>query len=259
MARLITFIYLLGCASTLAAVAVEYDLDKPLDSPAKWRYYTNSHFYAQHRCGDAQMRLHARRIENYLGAPSRESEPEIGPLLQVRLYASAADYRRTLKFSKYRDGHYNKRLNLIVAYCDVSAILLAEQLNLHALAQKPLRKWQRVFIAELLPLVSQNRVFGAFADAEKDKQAKLLAVLLSNHWPGRSERATLRRLAILLAERQQLEAFMQKLIEPVTADDTGLETLEALFPDGIQSILESPGEGSSGAKGNKTLRKGQTK
>lgn len=259
MARLIPFICLLCCASTLAAIAVEYDLDKPLDLPGKWRYYTGAHFYAQHRCNDAQMRLHARRIENYLGAPSRESDPEIGPLLQVRLYASAADYRRHLKFSKYRDGHFNKRLNLIVSYCDVSAILLAEQLNLHALAAKPLRKWQRVFVAELLPLVSQNRVFAAFADAEKDKRAKLLAVLLSNHWPGRTERASLRRLAILLAERQQLEVFLEKLIEPVTADDTGLETLEALFPEGIQSLLESPGEGNLDAKGNKTLRKGQMK
>jgi len=259
MARLIAAFLTATFGSVLAAMAVEYDLDKPLDTYTKWRYYTNSHFYAQHRCSDGQMHLHARRIQNYLEAPAKRPEPEIGPQLQVRLYASAADYRRNLKFSKYRDGHYNRRLNLIVTHCDVSALLLAEQLNLHALAEKPLRKWQRIFIAETLALIARGNVQTVFADADKDRPVALMHVLLSNHWPGRNERATLRRLALALAGRQQLEIFIERLIEPTTADDTGLETLESLFSGESRTILETLGDGTPDTKANKTLRKGQTK
>lgn len=259
MARLTAIFFAAAITSALVAVAAEYDLDKPLDSPGKWRYYQGSHFYAQHRCSDGQMQRMARDIQNYLNAPAKLPEAEIGPVVQVRLYASAADYRRNLKFSKYRDGHFNRRLNLIATYCDVSAVLLAEQLNLHALAAKPLRKWQRIFIAETMPMIARNKAQGAFADAEKDTPAGLMQVLLSNHWPGRSERATLRRLAIFLNDRKSLDQFIALLIEPATADDTGLEALEGLFPGELNAIAEAIGQSGQNAKANKTLRKGQTK
>ena len=108
-------------------------------------------------------------------------------------------------------------------------------------------------------MIARDKAQGAFADAEKDTPAGLLQVLLSNHWPGRSERATLRRLAIFLNDRKSLDQFIALLIEPVTADDTGLEALEGLFPGELNAIVESIGRDAQNAKANKTLRKGQTK
>lgn len=256
MARLI--VCLLAFVPALHPIAVEYDLDRPLESPGTWRFHQSSHFYAQHRCGEAQLQAIGRRIQRFLEAPEKQRAAELGPVLQVRLYASAADYRKNLKFSKYRDGHYNRRLGIIVSYCDVPAHRLAEQMTLYALADKPLRKWQRVFLAEVIPVLAGRNLQNAFDDVGKDKPAALLPVLYSNHWPGRSERATLRLLAIHLADRQLLEPFVERLLEAAAADDTGLELLESLTEGNIAPLAESIA-GAAAANGNKTLRKGQTK
>jgi hypothetical protein len=256
MARLI--VVSIAFFSALHPIAVEYDLDRPLESPASWRYYQGSHFYAQHRCGDAQLQAIGRRIQRFLEAPEKQRSAELGPVLQVRLYASAADYRKNLKFSKYRDGHFNRRLGIIVSYCDVPAQRLAEQMTLFALADKPLRKWQRVFLAEILPVLAGRHLQNAFGDVGKDKPAALLPVLYSNHWPGRSERATLRLLATHLADRQLLEPFVERLLEASGADDTGRELLESLTTGDIGQLADSIA-GTAVPNGNKTLRKGQTK
>ncbi len=258
MARLTSLFAVLFAAASLNPLAVEYDLDRPLESVSAWRYYQSSHFYAQHRCSDGQLQAVARRIQLYLSAPQKETEAELGPVLQVRLYASAVDYRKNLRFSKYRDGHYNRRLNMIVTYCDVAAQRLAEQLTLHSLADRPLRKWQRIFLAEAMSVIARGSLQSAFSDVADDKPAALMHVLYSNHWPGRSERATLKLLTRYLAERQKLEAFVQLLLEPTGTDDTGFEALESLIADdlpGLHQAIENPDK----TNGNKTLRKGQTK
>ena len=258
MARLIGLLVALFAVAALQPIAVEYDLDRPLESVTAWRYYLGSHFYAQHRCSDGQLQAVARRIQLFLSAPQKEAAAELGPVLQVRLFASAADYRKNLRFSKYRDGHFNRRLNMVVTYCDVPAQRLAEQLTLHSLADRPLRKWQRVFLAEAMSVIARGSLQSAYTDVANEKPTALMQVLYSNHWPGRSERATLKLLTRYLAERQKLEAYVELLLEATGTDDTGLEALERVIADdlaGLNQNIENPGK----TNGNKTLRKGQTK
>ena len=53
-----------------------------------------------------------------------------------------------------------------------------------------------------------------------------------------------------------LDEFLAMLLEPPSADDTGLEILERLFPGESATILDQLGQA---ANPNKTLRKGQLK
>lgn len=254
MARLITCLLLLLATAAARAIAVEYDLDKPLDSPQAWKYYRTPQFYVQHKCGKERLIGVIGRISRFMQDKTGQNvEIDGGVPLQIRLYPNAAQYRRALRFSQYRDGHFNKRQNLVTSHCEVSATVLAEQLNLYWLADSNLRNWQRIFVAELLARMGRNSVGTAFADTGKDKPAPLMAVLLSNQTPGRAERATLRQLTLFLMERKRLEEFLTLVVEPPTLDDTGLEILEHLFPGEFPAIVERFGEA------NKPLRKGQLK
>jgi hypothetical protein len=253
MARLIAISILLFAHAAARAMAVEYDLDKPLDSPQTWKYFRAPQFYVQYRCGKERISNIVARVSRFMQDRTGQNvEIDEKVALQIRLYANAVQYRRALRFSQYREGHFNARLNLVTSHCEVSAGTLAEQLNLYWLSDKALRKWQRIFVAEVLALTGRN-ASGAFADAAKDKPAPLLQVLLSNQTPGRAERAMLRQLTLFLIERKRLDEFLTLLIEPPTNDDTGLEVLEQLFPKEFPAILERFSET------NRTLRKGQVK
>ncbi len=257
MARLIVAALALLLSQAAQAIAVEYDLDKPLGSPELWKYYRAPQFYIQHACGKERLNAIAERISRFMQDKTGQNSTVEGEAqLQIRLYANAAQYRRALRFSKYRDGHFNARLTLLTSHCDAGPVTLAEQLNLYWLADSHLRKWQRIFIAEILAYDSRNSLRAAFADAIKDKPAPLLQVLLSNQTPGRTERAALRQLALFLSEKKRLDEFLAMLLEPPSADDTGLEILERLFPGESATILDQLGQA---ANPNKTLRKGQSK
>ncbi len=230
------------------AIAVEYELDGPLDLKQKWGFVREEMFFLQHQCGEDRGRANAKRIKKLIGkdSPLKAVEPPMR-LLQVRLLPGFDAYRRTFKFSKDRHGHYDEKISLMTSYCGASAAVLEEQLILHRLAETPLRLWQKIFIAETLP--GSN----PFSDAAKVKPRPLRFVVLSNHRPEKAERATLRRLALFLQKEKKLDEFIAAIIRGRGFDDTGMEILETMFPGGLKALEERVTPPEPAKSANNTL------
>ena len=222
-----------------AAIAVEYELDAPLDMKQKWSFVRDESFFIQHQCGEEGGKSAAQKIRKLLNKES-PLKAILTPMrhLQVRLLAGLGAYRRTFRFSKERHAHYDEKLDLITSYCGVSGAILEEHIILHRLAEAPLRVWQKIFIAEMLPYLDTSGKFLPFYDAAKITAKPLRYVLLSNHRPEKPERATLRQLAAFLQKEQKTREFLTALLNWRGFDDTGTEILENMFSTGIQKLEE---------------------
>lgn len=217
----------------LEAIAVEYELDGPLDMKQKWRFIRDDNFFVQHQCSEAQGKRAAQKIRKFFDKASPFSALKDTPAhLQVRLLPGFDSYRKNFKFSKDRRAHYDERLSLITSYCSVSTVALEEQLVLHRLSGTRLRLWQKVFLAEIIPAMENN----PFSDAAKAKPVPLRTLLLSNHRPEKAERATMRKLALFLRQEKKLDDFTQALLAWQGFDDTGMDILEAMFPEGLRAL-----------------------
>lgn len=221
----------------LLTIAVEYELDGPLDMKQKWRFVREDIFFVQHQCSEEQGKAAARKIGRFFSKPSPLSAVKETPAhLQVRLLPGFDAYRKAFKFSKDRRAHYDERLGLLTSYCAASASVLEEQLVLHRLAGTKLRFWQKVFIAEVIPLLQGNNVIAPFGDAAKVKPVPLRSLLLSNHRPEKGERAAMRRLALFLQQEKKLEDFIKALVAWQGFDDTAMDILEGMFPEGLRTL-----------------------
>jgi hypothetical protein len=232
----------------LFAIAVEYELDGPLDMKQKWGFVRGENFFVQHQCGEEAGKNYTKRIKKLIEkeSPLRSVEPPMR-LLQVRLLPGFDSYRRTFRFSKDRHGHYDEKLSLLTSYCGAATAILEEQLILHRLAETPLRLWQKIFIAETLAWSNP------FTDATTGKPKPLRFVLLSNHRPEKAERATLRRLALFLQKGKKMDEFISALIRWRGFDDTGMEILETMFPEGLKVLEERITPAEQAKSPNNTL------
>lgn len=237
-----------------AAIAVEYELDGPLDLGRKWGFVREGNFFVQHQCGEEGGKSAAQKIKKLLEkeTPLSLVAAPMRPL-QVRLQAGLGAYRRAFRFSKERHAHYDERLSLITSYCGVSGAILEEHIILHRLAETPLRLWQKIFIAETLPYLDTGDSTRPFADAAKIKPSPLRFVLLSNHRPEKSERATLRQLAAFLQKEKRIREFLSALLTWRGFDDTATEILESLFSTNIGDLEERITPGATDKTPNNTL------
>jgi hypothetical protein len=222
----------------VSAIAVEYELDNPLDLKQKWGFVRRENFFVQHQCGEERGKAEAARIEKLLQKELNFPESQAGRLLQVRLWPGHDAYRRAFKFSKDRHAHYGEHLNLITSYCGTASDILEEHLILYRLSAAPLRPWQKIFLAEILPYLENKSGINPFPDTARNKPKPLGYVLLSNHRPEKPERASLRRLALFLQKNKKLEEFILALLNERRFDDTGVEILEKMFPEGLKILEE---------------------
>lgn len=221
----------------ISALAVEYELDGPLDLKQRWQFLRRSDFFVQHQCAAPKLARIDERVQEFLLAPKLwRLTPIPQKPLQLRIYAQAEKYRAELHFSQDRQGHYNMQRNLIVTHCNVPKLILDEQLMLYALSTSRLRQWQKIFIAETLPRLEENARPVFFPEAEKEQMMKLRFLMLSNHVPGKRERATMRYLANFLWEQGELRRFLKLLVADSKSDDTGIEALEKIFSKSIKTI-----------------------
>lgn len=226
---------LVPCA--LGALAVEYELDGPLDLKQRWQFLRRPDFFVQHQCPPPKLARIDEQVQEFLIAPKLwRLTPVPQKPLQLRVYASAEKYRNEMHFSQDRQGHFNIQRNLVVTHCNAPRTILDEQLMLYALSTSRLRQWQRIFIAETLPRLEEKARPAFFSDAAKEPSAKLRYLLLSNHVPGKGERATMRALAHLLWEEGELRRFVKLLVAGSKSDDTGIEALEKIFSKNIKTI-----------------------
>lgn len=226
-----------GCMPQLDAIAVEYELDGPLDLKQKWEFVRDTNFFIQHQCGPERGKAWALKINQLFEKQTLlRQTTEAADHLQIRLFAGLGAYRKAFRFSRERQAHYNGRLKLIVSYCGAAAAIVEEQLILHMLSHAQLRAWQNFFLAETLPYLENTGQPPGFADAAKQKPKPLQQVLLSNHRPDREERATLRALTLFLFKEKKLRFFCEALLRWRGFDDTGIEILEDMFSGGIQAL-----------------------
>ncbi len=250
---MIRFLLICLVTGTLHALAVEYALDKPLDLKLGWNFLRGDRIYLQHQCSPAMAARHYRHAHDFISAMQQTLRvPDLILPLQMRLHANAQTYRNRMRFSREREGHYNAALNILTSHCSASHTAIEQQLILYLLRDEPLRTWQRVFIAEVLP-DQGKRVF--LGDAGKVKAAPLNSVLLSNHTPAKADRAMLARLADYLQKKGKLEEFALALSRDRGFDDTGIEVLEKTSGEPL-SVLQAKLADKPVATGrNNTLRK----
>lgn len=224
----------------LGSQPVESEMDKPLDLSKRWSFYSDETVYLQHQCSASRARAIAViaqkffiRVEGHL-----EKRELITPL-QLRIYAGADQYRRTLRFSRHREAHYNPRLVMVTAHCGISATVLEEQLALFWLAETGLRTWQRLLLAEALPSMEQIDRFRLVIAKPTKRRTPLVQVLLSDHLPETDERQALGGFVAKLAATGKLKDFLTGLYRDRNADGTCLDTLEALFPGISDDILSN--------------------
>lgn len=230
-----SLVILVPCA--LGALAVEYELDGPLDLKQRWQFLRRPEFFVQHQCAAPKLARIDEQVQEFLAAPKLwRLTPVPQKPLQMRIFATAEKYRAELHFSPERQGHFNIQRNLIVSHCNVPKVILDEQLMLYALSTSHLRQWQKIFIAETLPRAEEKLKPAFFPEVEKVHMVKLRYLLLSNHVPGKKERATMRLLANVLWEQGELRRFLKLLVAGSKSDDTGTEALEKIFAKSIKTI-----------------------
>lgn len=228
--------------SGAGAQPVESEMDKPLDLSKRWSFYSDGTVYVQHQCSASRARAIAGAVQKFfLRAESELEKRELVLPLQLRLYAGADVYRRTLRFSRHREAHFNPRLSMVTAHCGVSYAVLEEQLALFWLADAGLRTWQRLLLAEALPRMQQIERFRPAVEKTFQKRIPLLQVLLSDHVPEAHERQLLAAFLAKVAATGRLKDFLTGLYRDRYADGTGLDTLESLFP-GISGDIMSKRE-----------------
>ena len=245
----------LGCLFTAALhpIAVEYQLDRPLDFKLGWRFLRGDEIYLQHQCSPATAAHHQRHAMDYIAAMREKLGTSSGTeALQMRLHANAQVYRNRMKFSREREAHYNATLNILTSHCGASNTTIEQQLILYLLRDEPLRTWQRVFIAEVLP-GNGKRTF--FSDSGKAKTAPLAPVMLSNHTPAKADRALLARLAAYLQKNGKLEEFALALARDRSFDDTGTEMLEKITGEPVAALQVKFADKPPVTGRNNTLRK----
>jgi hypothetical protein len=225
-------------ARGVTAQPVESEMDKPLDLSKRWSFYSDDTVYLQHQCSASRARAIAVVAQKFfMRAEAHLERRELVLPLQLRIYAGADQYRRTLRFSRYREAHYNPRLGVVTAHCGISATVLEEQLALFWLSEAGLRTGQRLLLAEALPRMEQLDRFRLKTDKPAKKAASLLQVLLSDHPLESHERQTLAGLVAKVAATGKLHDFLTGLYRDRDADGTGLDTLEELFPGISGDIL----------------------
>lgn len=250
------FLLLAFCApiTSVNALPVESRVDKPLDLSHPWRYYRQEAVYVQHLCPLGVVKTmvaRARNLHMRLGNTFNEHEVELP--LQIRLYASAAEYRRTFRFSRYRDGHYNPELNLVVAHCGIALPVFEEQLALAWLKNAQLRWWQRHLLAEMLPYLDGSGAARTRKKNDPKEIAPLVTVLLSDHPLGEAEKNALENLVRYLAKKNKLRDFLLGLYAYRHTDDTGIELIDELAPGFAWAILRQ--QENLFIESNNTLRK----
>ena len=234
-------------------VAVEYQLDRPLDFKMGWSFRRGDEIYLQHQCAPATAARLQRHMLDYNAAMrGKFGIPLTADVLQVRLHANAQVYRNRMKFSREREGHYNATLNILTSHCGASTATIEQQLILYLLRDEPMRTWQRVFIAEVLPGNGRRNFFN---DSDKAKATSLGQVMLSNHTPGKNDRALLTRLAAYLQKKDKLEEFALALARDRSFDDTGMEILEKISGEPMSELQAKLADKPSAARRNNTLRK----
>lgn len=240
-------------SGALFGIAVEYDLDRPLEFKLGWNFLRADDIYLQHQCNTATAARHQRHAVAYV-ATMREKlgVTTASEVLQVRLHANAQLYRNRMKFSREREGHYNASLNILTSHCGAPDAIIEQQLILYILRDEPLRKWQKIFIAEVL-LGNASRPF--FPGSAKAVPSPLHQVLLSNHTPEKPELATLASLARYLQKMGKLEEFTLALARDRGFDDTGMEILEKLCGEPIASLQAKLADKAAAPGRNNTLRK----
>ncbi|MFO1471167.1 MAG: hypothetical protein U1F27_09035 [Turneriella sp.] len=240
-------------SGALSAIAVEYDLDRPLDFKLGWIFLRTDDIYLQHQCSAATAARHQRHAVEYIATMREKLNVTATPeVLQIRLHANAQLYRNRMKFSREREGHYNSSLNILTSHCSAPEAIIEQQLILHILRDEPLRKWQKIFIAEVLP-GNAGRPF--FRSSAKAVPSPLYRVLLANHTPEKPELATLASLARYLQKMGKLEEFALTLARDRGFDDTGMEILERLCGERIAALEARLIDKAAAAKRNNTLRK----
>lgn len=236
----IAYFLLALAAAGLSAQPVESEMDKPLDLSKRWSFFSDETVYLQHQCSASRARAIAAAAQKFFArAESQLERRELVLPLQLRLYAGADIYRRTLRFSRHREAHFNPRLSIVTAHCGVSSAVLEEQLALFWLAEAGLRTWQRYLLAEALPRMQQIDRFRLGVEKPSKKRVPLLQVLLSDHIPEIHERHVLAGFVAKLAATGKLRDFLTGLYRDRDADGTGLDTLEALFPGISGDILSN--------------------
>lgn len=225
-------------ASVLKALPVESEMDKPLNLAERWSFYRDDRVYIQHQCSARR----AQEIGNltdqfFLRAAETLGNREPVLPLQLRIFATVAQYRRTLRFSQYREAHYNTRLRMVTGYCGIAKGVLQEQLALFWLADANLRPWQRYLLAEALALPEHRARLRLTAGSVGIKPAPLAQVLLGGQIPDESERKALAELLQKISATGKLKEFLTGIYDNRTDDDTGLDVLEELFPGAAADIL----------------------
>jgi hypothetical protein len=222
---------------SLWVIAVEYQIDPPLDLTHKWKFARHADYYVQHQCSQRNIDLVTIALRDALTSLElRFGKIILKTPLQLRFFANAHEYRKAHHFSRSRDGHFNPILNIVSTHCFVAKELFTETLVLYYLAGTNLRPWQRIFAAETLRFADDRTKVDSFTDAKRENPELLTNVLLSNYTPGIRERATLRQLAELLATRGRLSEFLTLLIAKPQADDTGIDLLESILGTDIRDI-----------------------
>lgn len=240
-------------AGAAHAIAVEYPLDRPLDLKLGWRFLRGDELYLQHQCSPATAARHQRHAMNYLVAMREKfGITSVIETLQMRLHANAQVYRNRMKFSREREAHYNAALNILTSHCGAPDSTIEQQLILFLLRNEPVRTWQRIFIAEVIP-GNGKRIF--FADSGKARAATLGQVMLSNHTPGKADRALLARLAAYLQRSGKLEEFALALARDRSFDDTGIEMLEKISGEPLGQLQAKFADKPVITGRNNTLRK----
>ncbi|GAB4432929.1 MAG: hypothetical protein OHK0011_15890 [Turneriella sp.] len=227
-------------AAALSAQPVESEIDKPIDLSKRWSFYRDETVYLQHQCSTSRARDLAVIAQKFFTrAEAHLKRRELVLPLHLRVYAGADEYRRTLRFSRHREAHYNPRMAMITAHCGISVTVLEEQLALFWLAETGLRTWQRLLLAEALPRMEHIHRFRLAVHKPTRKRAPLIEVLLSDHVPEEHERQTLADLVTGLTATGKLKDFLTGLYRDRETDGTGLDTLEALFPGISGDILSN--------------------
>jgi len=215
--------------SVAHAAVLESAVTPPIRAKDKWKFLRKAEYFIQHRCAPKKIQRIDAWVEDIFAA--KETAPFAVPPLQIRLYASQTEYRRAMLFSNARTAHYSEDRQMLLSSCSIDRVALAEHIFFHAVAAKNLRPWQKIFIAESLA-----RKDNFFNDAEKKHPSTLRKLLFSNHQPEARERAAMRQLATALDEEGLLRPFIAQLLDNRTGDDTGLEILEKLFPEGLKNL-----------------------
>ncbi|MFZ5628302.1 MAG: hypothetical protein ACOY5B_04180 [Spirochaetota bacterium] len=234
------FLSLSFTAAALGAQPVESEMDKPLDLSKRWSFYSDETVYLQHQCSAPRARAIAALAQKFLRRAEVHLERrELVLPLQLRIYAGADQYRRTLRFSRHREAHYNPRLAIVTAHCGVSATVLEEQLALFWLADAGLRTWQRFLLAESLSRMEQVDRYRPATGKSSKKRVPLAQILLSDHPLEADEVKTLAGFLAQLAARGRMKDFVTGLYHDRETDGTGLDTLDALFPGISGDILSN--------------------